>query len=215
MFPELLSAGQFFLVAFSSIFFLVDPFGVVPTFLAITGELPADRRKAVARKAAITCFVLLTTFALVGGLIFRLFGITLEAFRIAGGLILLLIGIDMVQARRSETNEAPGERAEGASKREDAGIIPLGMPMLAGPGTISAVMVLLGSQPPWWKYFAVTMALFLTALITYLVLAAAEKVRRHLGETGLHILTRLMGMLLVALAVQFIVDGLRAFGFAR
>ena len=100
----------------------------------------------MARKAALTCFIVLTSFALAGQLIFRMFGITLPAFEIAGGLILLLIGLDMLEAKRSPTQEAHGDTEEGAAK-EDAGIVPLGIPMLAGPGAISSVMVLVGQVP--------------------------------------------------------------------
>ena len=118
------SVFQFSLVAFSSIFFLVDPFAAVPSFLAITADSEPARRRRMAKRAAWTCFVVLCSFALAGSLIFKFFGITLPAFEIAGGLILLLIGIEMLQARRSSTQESPKEAAEGAEK-EDAGIVPL------------------------------------------------------------------------------------------
>ncbi|MGB7984700.1 MAG: MarC family protein, partial [Terracidiphilus sp.] len=130
---------RFSVLALSSIFFLVDPLAAIPSFLAITEGADPARRKRMARKGALTCFIVLTTFAVAGQLIFRLFGITLPAFEIAGGLILLLIGLDMLQARRSATQEASGDTEEGAAK-EDAGIVPLGIPMLAGPGAISSVM---------------------------------------------------------------------------
>ena len=137
---------RFSVLALSSIFFLVDPFAAIPSFLAITQSVDPARRKRMARKAAMTCFIVLTSFALAGQLIFRMFGITLPAFEIAGGLILLLIGLDMLEARRSPTQEAQGDTEEGAAK-EDAGIVPLGIPMLAGPGAISSVMVLVGQVP--------------------------------------------------------------------
>ena len=134
---------RFSVLALSSIFFLVDPFAAIPSFLAITQSVDPARRKRMARKAALTCFIVLTSFALAGQVIFRMFGITLPAFEIAGGLILLLIGLDMLEAKRSPTQEASGDTEEGAAK-EDAGIVPLGIPMLAGPGAISSVMVLVG-----------------------------------------------------------------------
>src|ERR1017187_8479286 len=111
---------RFSLLALSSIFFLVDPFAAIPSFLAITESAEPIRRKRMARKAAITCFIVLTSFALGGQLIFRMFGITLPAFEVAGGLILLLIGLDMLQAKRSPTQEASGDTEEAAAK-EDAG----------------------------------------------------------------------------------------------
>ena len=204
---------RFSLLALSSIFFLVDPFAAIPSFLAITESAEPIRRKRMARKAAITCFIVLTSFALGGQLIFRMFGITLPAFEVAGGLILLLIGLDMLQAKRSATQEASGDTEEAAAK-EDAGIVPLGIPMLAGPGAISSVMVLVGQVPHLWQWQmgAILGAIAVTALVSYWVLAGAERVRRVMGETGIRILVRIMGLLLVALAMQFFVNGLTDLG---
>jgi multiple antibiotic resistance protein len=204
---------RFSLLALSSIFFLVDPFAAIPSFLAITERADPARRKRMARKGAITCFVVLVSFAVAGQLIFRMFGITLPAFEIAGGLILLLIGLDMLEARRSPTQETHGDTEEAATK-EDAGIVPLGIPMLAGPGAISSVMVLVGQIPTlWgWQMGAILGAIAFTALVAYLVLAAAAKVRHFLGETGIRILVRIMGLLLVALAMQYFVNGMTDLG---
>src|SRR5580658_10250343 len=123
---------QFSFVALTSVFFLVDPIAAIPTFLAMTAEQDPVSRRHMAKRAAWTCLVVLTGFAAAGKAIFKLFGITLPAFRIAGGIILLLIGIEMLQARRSQTKESPGETEECVEK-EDVGIIPMGIPMLAGP----------------------------------------------------------------------------------
>lgn len=204
---------RFSVLALSSIFFLVDPFAAIPSFLAITNNCDAVRRKRMARKAALTCFVVLASFALAGQVIFRLFGITLPAFEIAGGLILLLIGLDMLEARRSPTQEATGDTEEAAAK-EDAGIVPLGVPMLAGPGAISSVMVLVGPVPTlWhWQMAAILGAIAFTCLVSYWVLAGAGRVRAFMGETGIRILVRIMGLLLVALAMQFFVNGLTDLG---
>ncbi len=201
----------FLLVAVSSIFFLVDPFAAIGTFLAITARVEAPRRKLMARKASITCFIVLTTFALVGKFIFRMFGITLPAFEIAGGLILLLIGIDMLEAKRSPTQESSGE-AEEAAVKDDVGIVPLGIPMLAGPGAISSVMVLVGQASKLWEVATIVGAIGFTAYVSYWVLASADRVRKVMGETGIRILVRIMGLLLVALAVQFFVNGLTDLG---
>ena len=204
---------RFSLLALSSIFFLVDPFAAIPSFLAITESADSARRKRMARKATLTCFIVLTSFALGGQLIFKMFGITLPAFEVAGGLILLLIGLDMLEAKRSPTQEATGETEEAASK-EDAGIVPLGIPMLAGPGAISSVMVLVGQVPRlWhWEMGAILGSITLTCLVSYWVLAGAGRVRSVLGETGIRILVRIMGLLLVALAMQFFVNGLTDLG---
>src|SRR6202789_1568099 len=137
---------RFSVLALSSIFFLVDPFAALPTFLAVTAGQDDAKRRKTARKASLTAFVVLTTFAVAGSFIFKMFGITLPAFEIAGGVILLLIGLDMLEAKRSPTQESSGETAEAASK-DDVGIVPLGIPMLAGPGAITSVMVLVGQAP--------------------------------------------------------------------
>jgi multiple antibiotic resistance protein len=204
---------RFSLLALSSIFFLVDPFAAIPSFLAITHSADAARRKRMARKGALTAFIVLTSFAVAGQVIFRLFGITLPAFEIAGGLILLLIGLDMLEARRSATQETLGDAEEAAAK-EDAGIVPLGIPMLAGPGAISSVMILVGQAPSlWhWQMGAILGSIAITTLVSYWVLAGASKVRSVMGETGIRILVRIMGLLLVALAMQLFINGLTDLG---
>lgn len=204
---------RFSVLALSSIFFLVDPFAAIPSFIAITNGVDSARRKRMARKATLTCFIVLTSFALAGKVIFDIFGITLPAFEIAGGLVLLLIGLDMLEAKRSPTQEASGDTEEAAAK-EDAGIVPLGIPMLAGPGAISSVMVLVGTVPSiWhWQMGAILGAIAITCLVSYGVLASAEKIKTVLGETGIRILVRIMGLLLVALAMQFFVNGLTDLG---
>ena len=145
---------RFSVLAVSSIFFLVDPFAAIPAFLAISTGVDRKQQQRLARRGALTCFIVLTVFALAGKAIFRMFGITLPAFEIAGGVILLLIGIDMLEARRSPTQESSDETAEAASKGDDAGIVPLGIPMLAGPGAISSVMILVGQarKPGNWPW---------------------------------------------------------------
>jgi multiple antibiotic resistance protein len=213
--PEAALAGlersavvRFSLLAFSSVFFLVDPFAALPTFLAVTAEADKKRRRSMARKASITAFVVLTAFALAGHYIFRMFGITLPAFEIAGGIILLLIGLDMLNAKRSPTQETRHDAAAAAEK-EDAGIVPLGIPMLAGPGSITSVMVLVGqAQGRWTLMAAILASILITALICFLVLGNSDRVATALGDTGIRILVRIMGLLLVALAVQYFVNGM-------
>ena len=202
---------RFSLLALSSIFFLVDPFAALPTFLAITEGADPVRRRRVAGKGALTALIVLGTFAFTGEAIFRLFGITLPAFELAGGIILLLIGLDMLQAKRSATQEAAGDTVAAAQK-EDAGIVPLGVPMLAGPGAITSVMVLVGQVQSHWQMAAILISIALTALICYLVLGLSSLVVRVLGEAGIRILVRVMGLLLVALAAQYFVNGLADLG---
>jgi multiple antibiotic resistance protein len=196
------------LLIFTSVFFIVDPFAVIPTFLAMTFRDSPEQRRALARRGAWTCAITLALFALAGSMIFKIFGITIGAFKIAGGVLIGLNALDMVQARRSTQRETPVETAEGIQK-DDIGIMPLGVPMLAGPGAISTVTVLaLGAKTPA-ATAAVYVSIVLTAVLTYFVLSAATMVERRLGQTGMRILTRLMGLVLSAIAVQFIVDGIK------
>jgi multiple antibiotic resistance protein len=141
----LASIVKFSLIALSSVFFLVDPFAVIPMFLSMTPDDPAPKRRQTARTASVTCFIVLAAFSAAGGLTFKVFGITLPAFKIAGGVILIMIGLEMLQARSSGTKQSPEEAAEGAA-REAIGVIPLGIPMLAAPGAISTVMILIGTR---------------------------------------------------------------------
>jgi multiple antibiotic resistance protein len=202
---------RFSLLALSSIFFLVDPFAALPTFLAVTADQDNARRVRTARKASLTALVVLSTFALAGTYIFRLFGISLPAFEIAGGIILLLIGLDMLEAKRSATQETGGE-TEAAATKDDAGIVPMGIPMLAGPGAITSVMVLVGQAQSKWQMAAIYAAIVVTAAICWLVLGSATRVAAALGDTGIRILIRVMGLLLVALAVQYLVNGFADLG---
>src|SRR6266571_5670966 len=178
---------------FTSILFIVDPFAVIPTFLAMTVRDSPAQRRVLARRGAWTCAITLIAFALGGSIIFKIFGITIGAFKIAGGVLIGLNALDMVQARRSSQRETPAEKAEGTAK-EDIGILPLGVPMLAGPGAISTVMVLALGSKTWVTTAALYVSIALTALISFLTLSAASLIEDRLGQTGMRILTRLMGL---------------------
>jgi len=204
---------QELLLVFTSVLFIVDPFAVVPSFLAMTARDTPPTRRALARRGAWTAAITLTLFALGGSVIFTVFGITIGAFKLAGGVLIGLNALDMVQARRSHQRETPAETAEGIEK-EDIGILPLGVPMLAGPGAISTVMVLALTSKSIATSAALYVSIALTAYVSYLTLAAASIVERRLGATGMRILTRLMGLVLCAIAAQFIIDGIRL-SFAR
>ena len=193
---------------FTSILFIVDPFAVIPTFLAMTVRDSPEQRRVLARRGAWTCAITLIAFALGGSIIFKIFGITIGAFKIAGGVLIGLNALDMVQARRSLQRETPIETAEGIEK-DDIGILPLGVPMLAGPGAISTVMVLALGAKSTAATVTVYVSIVLTSVITYFVLSGASMVERRLGQTGMRILTRLMGLVLSAIAVQFIIDGIK------
>lgn len=198
---------QFALITFTSILFIVDPVALIPTYLAITqGETPEQRRRT-AMRACIAAMILLIVFGIAGRLIFRVFGITLPAFRIAGGLILWFVALDMLRGNRT-TQESSEEIAEGQEK-DDVAITPLAMPMLAGPGAISTVMVLAGQARTVGQHVVVYLSVVLTAFLSWLSLRAGERLVVVLGQTGIRVMTRIMGLLLAAVATQFIITGVR------
>jgi multiple antibiotic resistance protein len=212
--PEVQAWLQFSLVALTSIFFIVDPIATVPSFLVMTAGDSAAKRRRMARQAAWTLFGVLTAFALAGSLIFKVFGITLPALKIAGGVLLFMVAIEMLEARRSPTQEVDAEREEGARK-DEIGVAPLGVPMLAGPGAISTAMVLMGQSRRWWQAIPVFIAIAVTSLASFYVLAGADRVRGRLGETGIRVLMRLMGLVLASIAVQFMINGLVDLGIIK
>lgn len=194
---------------FFAIFFVVDPFAALPLFLTMTSDASASHRRTTALKAALTVAVVLLVFAAAGGAIFKLFGISIGAFRIAGGLLLFLMALDMMRARRSDTRTSDAEVAEGIDKSE-VGIVPLGLPMLAGPGSIATVTVLMSSSRESMSRTAIVVTcILLTALLTYVVLISATFLGRKLKATGLNVLNRVMGLILTAVAVQFVATGIQ------
>lgn len=204
--------AQFALVTLTSLLFIVDPIGVVPTYLVITrGESPAEQRRS-AKRAAIAMTVILMFFAATGNLLFQAFGVTLAAFQTAGGLILWYVAMDMLRAER-RTQEGQEEVMEGQTK-DDVAITPLAIPMLAGPGAISTVIVLSSQARGIIEAAVVYAAIIITGILSYLVLRLGEEVPRRLGRTGIRVLTRIMGLILAAIAVQFVLSGVRdAFDF--
>ena len=199
--------AQFALITFTSVLFIVDPIAALPSYLAITIDETVEERRRTALRASVAMALLLVVFAAGGRWIFQAFGITLPAFRIAGGLILWFVAADMLQAER-KTRESSEELAEGQLK-EDVALTPLAIPILAGPGAISTVMVLAGSAHDFSHGAIVYVAIILTALITWLVLRLGERLVVRLGQTGIRVVTRVMGLLLAAVATQFVVTGVQ------
>jgi len=199
--------GQFALVTLTAILFIVDPIAVIPTYLVITRDQTTGQRAITARRACIAAGLILIAFALGGTLIFRIFGITIEAFRIAGGLILWVVAMDMLHGER-RTQESRPEIAEGAVK-EDVAVTPLAMPMLAGPGAISTIIVLAGQAQAVGEKIVVLAAIVATMAISLVVLRVGERVVLRMGQTGIRVMTRIMGLLLAAIAVQFVLTGVR------
>jgi multiple antibiotic resistance protein len=198
---------QLALITFTSVLFIVDPIAVIPTYLVITqDETPAQRRRTATR-ACIAAALLLIGFGLAGRALFAILGITLAAFRLAGGFILGLVALDMLRAQRS-TQESDPEIAEGTVK-EDVALTPLAMPMLAGPGAISTIMVLAGQATTLSQSVAVYASIIVTAFVSWITLRLGERLMTRVGQTGIRVMTRIMGLLLAAVAAQFILTGVR------
>lgn len=200
---------QSFLISFTAIFFIVDPIGVVPLFLSMTARDNPQKCRAMARRACLTATGVMVFFAVCGSLVFQVFSVTLAAFRVAGGLLLMLTALDMLRAQHVSTRTSPAEEREGEI-REDIAIVPLALPLLAGPGAIATAMVLMAQHGTTTQgSAAVIAAIVLTMLISYLLLRSAQRVKRLLGDTGIAILERVFGLILAAIAVQFVFDGAR------
>ena len=194
------------LLCFGSLMSIVDPFAALPIFLALTGTQDPKQRARTALVSTATCFTILTTFALAGTFIFSFFGITIPAFKIAGGILLFGVGLEMMRGKESETRTTAEEKVEAEAK-EDVAIIPMGLPLLSGPGAIATVMVLVGKANGWPQRFGVYAAIAAVSLVTFLVLRSAEIVARMLGRTGINLIGRVMGLILAATSVQFVIDG--------
>ena len=200
---------KFAVVALSAVFFVIDPLANVPMFLSITAGDSPDQRRRTAFRAALATWITLCIFALAGGVIFRAFGISLGAFKIAGGIMLLLMSIDMMRAQPSPTRTTVEEQDEGR-KRDDVAIFPLAVPMLAGPGAIATVMVLM-SRADWQPIptLSVFLAVTLTCVVAWLLMRWASSADKYLPKTVLRAFERIMGLLLAAVAVEFIAGGVR------
>lgn len=194
------------LVSLSAIFFVVDPIGVVPIFIAMTQGDSQEKLRDTARRASLVAAALLVFFALFGTFLFKVVGVSLSAFRVAGGIVLLITGLDMLRARQSETRTSP-EEAQEATIKEDVAIVPLALPLLAGPGAIATVMVLMSRASGMVSVVAVVASILITMLASYFLLRGASLVQRFLGQSGVAIFQRVMGLLLAAIAVQFIAEG--------
>ena len=202
------SLAAFALLCLTSLLAIINPLTTTPIYLSLTEGYTAEHRQRTLRTAILTAGSVLVLFALLGGLIFQAFGITIHAFRIAGGVILFGIGMDMLQAKRSRVRATPEEVEEGYEK-EDVGITPLGVPMIVGPGSITTVMVLMAdvSHPAQVAIVLASIAIVLGG--TYLVLGLGPRIVRLIGGTGINVMTRIMGLLVAVIAVQFVLDGVR------
>jgi multiple antibiotic resistance protein len=201
----------FAITTFVALFAIVNPLGAMTFFVVLTRAYPKDLKTRVTQKAVLAATITLLVFAFVGNYIFIGFGTSIPAFRIAGGITLFAIAFSMMQGERSRTQLTPQDRQE-ALEREAVGIVPLGIPMLAGPGAITTVMVLMAaaSSPLDMASIVVILASVLaTMVITWILLAQSDRVFRRIGRMGAYAISRIMGLILAAIAVQFVILGIQ------
>lgn len=203
-----MSTGAFILLAFSSLFVIIDSVGTIPAFLAMTPSNTPEERARMARLACTVATGILLFFSLTGMTIFKIFGITLPAFQIAGSLLLLLIALDMLRARRSTMKETIEEKEAGLTK-EDVAITPLAVPMLAGPGAITTTILLRNRADSVVQVVSLLLCIVAVCFVSYIILKLAAKGSRWISPIAMRITIRLMGLLLSAVAVQFILNALR------
>lgn len=203
-----MSLLEFSLLAVSSLFVIVDPIAVIPAFLAITPTDTPAQRARMARLACVVMAAVLLVFAISGHWIFRLLGITLPALQIAGSIVLLLIALDMLRAQRSRVHETR-EDTEAAAAKVDVAVTPLAIPMLAGPGAISTVVLLRKQAIDLMQELVLCVAILLVAGASYLILHYAAKGTRWLNPIAMRIATRVMGLMLAAVASQFMINALQ------
>lgn len=195
----------YIITAFVTLFVVMDPIALAPLFLALTRGMSPARSQQIARRALIVAWALLTAFGLAGDSILRGVGISLPAFRIAGGVLLFLTALDMLFERRTQRRE---DQTDQADHSDDPSVFPLATPLIAGPGAL-ATMILLNSRSDGWGHFLLIEVVMMAVLaVSALMFRLAAPIGHALGRTGIMVVTRLLGMLLAALAIQFIIDGL-------
>lgn len=200
---------QFYLTTFVTLFVIVDPIALVPLFIALTRGMDQAHRRTLALRACLIAAVLLALFGIVGNKLLTVIGISMPAFRISGGFLLFITALDMLFERRTQRRE--GQQAE---PNHDPSVFPLATPLIAGPGALTT-MILLVNNTPATGYAHTATILFLMGLVvasTFVMFLAAGFIERLLGRTGIVVVTRLLGMLLAALAVQFVIDGVKGTG---
>ena len=201
----------FLITGFVTLFVVIDPIGLTPMFIALTQGNSAQERRRIAIHTCLTSFAILVVFSLFGEAVLGFIGISMPAFRVAGGILLFLTALEMLFERRSKRREG---QAQEEDELPDPSVFPLAIPLTAGPGSIATVILLAGQQPGILgavTIIGIVAAVLIVVLSFYLASGILE---RALGKTGINVATRLLGMLLAALAVQFVLDGLRDFGFA-
>lgn len=201
------------IIAFTTLFATIGPIDVAAMFAALTARHPAAMRRSMALRGVLIAGSILLLFALTGGTLLAHLGISLAALRTAGGILLLLIGIDMVFARSSGGVSTTADEAEEATTKQDISVFPLATPLLAGPGAMGAIILLMANAESDVTRQAIVLAMLASVLcISFIALMGASQLQRILGVTGMHVVSRIFGVLLSALAVQFLFDGIEASG---
>ncbi len=196
--------ASFFLNTFIALLVIVDPFALLPVYISLTDRFTKEEQKRTIHKSMITSAALLFIFSVTGLGFFKLFGITLPAFQIAGGILLLYLGIDQLNLKRERMDEE--EEAESHDK-EDISIFPLAMPLMAGPGAISTVVLMTTKITTAIEYSLLFIAIILVMFVCYLTLSASSILMKILGKTGLNLVSKLMGIIICAIAIQFVING--------
>jgi multiple antibiotic resistance protein len=197
--------AAFGLLCFVSLFAVVEPLGLIPIFIGMTGGMAPAAQRSVARRACVVAFVTLFVFALTGQLIFQFFGISVESMKVVGGIIFFLIGYEMLQARHTRT---AFDEEQAASQDRDVAVTPLGIPMIAGPGAITNVIVRWNQADTTTKQIAVLASITAVMAVTLVLLLTARRVARFLGDSGNRVLLRLMGLITMVIAVELFFSGL-------
>lgn len=197
---------SFGLLCFTSFFTLINPLGTMPVFMTMTSELDVKHRNATAKKASLVGFFTILFFALSGQLLFKFFGISVNSFRIVGGVIFFIMGMDMLQARLGQVKIRDSEVKSYVS---DISITPLAIPMICGPGAITNAIVLMEDASTIERKIILLGAIFLVMLVTYLILYSSSRIIKILGQTGNNVMMRLMGLIVMVIAVEFFFSGLK------
>jgi multiple antibiotic resistance protein len=197
---------ELFLTVFVTLIVVVDPIGLAPLFVALTDGMDAPRRRAIALRACLIAFTILAMFGLVGENFLTAVGISMPAFRISGGVLLFITALDMLFDRRSQRRES------NAAAENDPSVFPLAMPFIAGPGAMTTVILLSDEHPDVIGQSVVFGVLFIVLLIVFVMFLISGILAKAMGRTGIIVTTRLFGIFLSALSVQFILDGLSDFG---
>ena len=198
---------DFLLLSITSLLTLINPIGIIPTYIGIVSDYEAKDQREITYKSVLCAFIVLMIFSIMGTLIFNFFNITIHAFKIVGGILFIRIGLDMVESKVSRTKSTPQEEKEAETKDEIA-YSPLGVPLIAGPGAITSVMILSNQVNSIYDKAVFILSITICMILTYIILIMGNKLSKKIGTTGIRIIQRLMGIILMVIAIQFIIDGL-------